>query len=358
MGVTAPAGEAVGAERVELTTVADDTATFHIRRIVDGDGDDPVPVAVDEVTGLEPDREYERRGLMFRTLGRPSGALRARFGTVNDVHFGEVEAGRVDDHPMGPIVRVPPGAEPYPETMNRAAVAELRAAQLDAVIVKGDLTSDAQPEEFSAFDAAYADAFGEHLHVVRGNHDAIGGRTAYAGDQWIELDGVAIALVDTVIPDLATGTLRAEQVDWLDAKAAASTVPVIVMGHHQQWAGGERDPFYFGLDPDASDALTDVIRRRPAIVAYAAGHTHRHRVRRVADGVPTIEVGCVKDFPGTWAEYRVFDGGIQQIVHRISEPAALAWSERCRGLYADFGLDYESYALGRLEDRCFVIPLR
>ena len=29
-----------------------------------------------------------------------------------------------------------------------------------------------------------------------------------------------------------------------------------------------------------------------------------------------------------------------------------------RHLYADFGLDYQSYALGALSDRCFTIPLR
>lgn len=355
MGLTAsaPTDRSTPA-RVELTTVTDDAAVFHLARPSDGDA---TAVEVDEVTGLGPDSAHQRHGLSFRTLPRPPGAARARFGTVNDVHFGEVEAGRVDDHPIGPILSAPPGAEPYPETMNRAAVAALRAADLDAVIVKGDLTTGARPEEFEAFAASYG-SFGDRLHVVRGNHDAIAGRTEYEGDQWIELDGVAIALIDTVLPDRPSGTIRPEQVAWLDDHAAASTVPVIVMGHHQQWVGGVRDPFYFGLDPDASDMLTDVVRRRPAIVAYTAGHTHRHRVRRVADDVPTIEVGCVKDFPGTWAEYRVFDGGIQQIVHRLNDSAALAWSERCRVLYSDFGLDYVTYALGRLEDRCFVIPLR
>ena len=98
--------------------------------------------------------------------------------------------------------------------------------------------------------------------------------------------------------------------------------------------------------------------RRPAIVAYTAGHTHRHRVRLAGGRVPSIEVGCVKDFPGTWAEYRVHDGGILQVVHRISTPAALAWSEQCRTLYSDFGLDYAHYALGTLADRCFPIALR
>ena len=30
-----------------------------------------------------------------------------------------------------------------------------------------------------------------------------------------------------------------------------------------------------------------------------------------------VEVACVKDYPGAWAEYRVYDGGYTQIVRRI-----------------------------------------
>jgi len=75
-------------------------------------------------------------------------------------------------------------------------------------------------------------------------------------------------------------------------------------------------------------------------------------------GAPTIEIGTIKDFPGTWAEYRVYEGGVMQIVHRISSPEALEWSERCRGLYADFGVDYPTYAMGSLAERCFVFPDR
>ncbi len=75
----------------------------------------------------------------------------------------------------------------------------------------------------------------------------------------------------------------------------------------------------------------------------------------LARDVPSIEIGCVKDFPGTWAEYRVFEGGIMQVVHRISTPEALAWSEQCRHLYADFGVNYAEYAMGTLAERCFVL---
>lgn len=71
-----------------------------------------------------------------------------------------------------------------------------------------------------------------------------------------------------------------------------------------------------------------------------------------------IEVGCVKDFPGTWAEYRVYEGGVMQVVHRISTPDALEWSNKCRVLYSDFGVDYQELAMGTLDDRCFILNLR
>jgi 3',5'-cyclic-AMP phosphodiesterase len=335
---------------VDITTVADDLIVAH-------DG-----LTVTRLEGLAPATTHTVGGHEVTTLARPDGALLCRFATVNDVHFGEVEAGRIDDHTDGPIQRAEPGEPPYPETMNRGAVDEIAGIDPAAVIVKGDLSQDGQPDEWAAFEACYRPAFGERLHVVRGNHDAYKGQTGYAGDQWIELPGLAVALLDTVIPLQTTGSVTAAQLDWLDTLAAEADRPVLVMGHHQQWIAGtpndHRSESYFGLHPDASDALADVFARRPRLLAYTAGHTHRHRVRRMACGAPSIEIGCVKDFPGTWAEYRVYEGGITQVVHRISSPAALAWSERCRHLYRDFGVDYESYALGALEDRCCNIPLR
>jgi Icc protein len=49
---------------------------------------------------------------------------------------------------------------------------------------------------------------------------------------------------------------------------------------------------------------------------------------------------------------------VMQVVHRMSSPEALAWSEQCRTLYAADGVDYAAYALGALGDRCFNIALR
>ena len=331
---------------MDITTVADDLIVVH-------DG-----AQVHRLHGLQPDTAHDVAGTVVRTLPRPEGELLCRFATVNDVHFGEVEAGRLGIDTNGPVQRADPGDLPYPETMNHAAVAEIQQIDPAAVVVKGDLSADGKPEEWEAFERCYRDAFGQRLFVVRGNHDAYHGQQTYAGYQWISLPGIAVALLDTTIPLQTTGMLHAAQLDWLQSHATASTVPVIAMGHHQQFTGSNRTPDYFGLHPDASDALTAVIDRCPSLVAYTAGHTHRHRRRILPNGVPTIEIGCVKDFPGTWAEYRVYEGGITQVVHRMSSPDALRWSERCRHLYADYGVDYETYALGSLSDRCFNIALR
>jgi|GEM_PF-4977283 len=119
---------------MDITTITDDSVVVH-------DGE-----RVERHVGLAPDTVHTlggaASGTTVRTLPRPPGELLCRFTTVNDVHFGEVEAGRLDEHSTGPVRRVPDGAEPYPEVMNRTAVAEMLALEPDAVIVKGDLSVD------------------------------------------------------------------------------------------------------------------------------------------------------------------------------------------------------------------------
>ncbi len=332
----------------ELTSVTDTSVVIH-------DG-----TTVHQFDELTPDHGYSFRGVEAHTLPRPGGELLCRFATVNDVHFGELECGRVDDDPNGPILRAPAGSPPYPFTMNRGAVAEIVAIDPIAVIAKGDLTSDGTDEQYAAFCDCYGDAFGDRLHHVRGNHDAYHFQTYAAGDRRIDLPGVVVALLDTTIPGATTGRFTAGQATWLSDVASHADRPVLVMGHHQNWTGGRRGDDYFGISPDDSERLIDVVARHRSIAGYFAGHTHRNRVRHVAStgDVPYVEVACVKDYPGSWAEYRVYDNAIMQIHHRISTPDALAWSEQCRWLYRDFGIDYQSYARGRIEDRCFVLAKR
>ena len=329
---------------VDLTTVADDEVVFH-------EG-----VEVRRYDGLAPDTVYELEGREVRTLPRLGERL-ATVCTVNDVHFGEVDCGVLDGFDSGPVYQAAEGDEPYPTLMNRCAVADISAVAPDAVVVKGDLTTHGTRDEYQQFLDMYEPAFGDRLHHVRGNHDA------YAGDDFaaeapfaVELDGVTLAVVDTALPRQASGAVSADAVAWLDQLGADSDRPVLVFGHHHPWNpdSGARPEGYFGMSPASSEHLVDVFARRPRLVGYFAGHTHRNRVRHFSatGAVPWVEVAAVKDFPGAWAEYRIYDGGIVQVFRRISAPEALTWTEKTRDMYA--GL-YESYAFGTLPDRCFVV---
>jgi hypothetical protein len=331
---------------LELTTVADDEAVAFTGG------------RARQFDDLEPDTYYEFADIGFRTLPRPGGLL-CRFGTVNDIHYGETVCGLMEGVDLGPVFRSADGEDPYPEMMNRGAVAEMAAIEPAAVLVKGDLTAGGTMEEYRRFLDAYEPVFGDRLHVIRGNHDVCGGEVFAAEAPFVvELPGVLAAMIDTTVENRENGRVTTETLLWLDELAARGDDdrPILVFGHHQPWspANPHRNADYFGINPDDSIALIELVARRPRISSYLAGHTHRNRVRRFAatGDVPWVEVACVKDFPGTWAEYRVFDGGILQIHRRIATDEALAWSERTRGM---FGGLYGDYAFGTIDDRCFPI---
>lgn len=332
---------------MELTTVSDDSAVVH-------DGQ-----RVRRYDELDPDTVYELDGFVFRTLARPGGELLCRFATVNDVHFGEVEAGIIEGMELGPTFSTGPGEEPYPELMNRAAVDELRAADrapsgLAAVVAKGDLTSRGAPEELERFFTLYGDAFGDRLHVVRGNHESYHGvHVGSPAPFEVQLAGVVVAVVDTSIDGRPNGSLDADTLGWLDELAASTDRPVLVMGHHHCWSpeSTQRPDDYFGINPDDSELLVELFARRPSLRGYFAGHTHRNRVRRFSAtrDRPFVEVAAVKEWPGVWAEYKVYEDGCLQVVHRISAPDALVWTDKTRAMY---GGVFEQYAFGELADRC------
>ncbi len=357
-------------EAVVTCTTPDDEVV--VTRVGDHEVTTTGPGHVARFTGLNPDNDYtldmdgaehgQYFPATFRTLPLPSGRLLATVATANDVHFGELECGHLG-HPhedIGPIMSVGPGEPPYPETMNRAVVSEMRALAPDAVVVKGDLTRGGLPEEYAAFLAAYG-GLGDSMFHVRGNHDAIADPTMALEDTpyAIELPstgstGVTLAVLDTVIPGTDGGQLTADQVQWLRDLATETPGPVLAFGHHYLWDldSESRNPHTFGINPDDSEALAAVVANHENIVGYFAGHTHRNRVHRYAHvrHVPFVEVACTKDYPGAWAEYRIYEGGYTQVVRRVTEPTAFAWAERTRAMFA--GL-YTDYALGALEARSF-----
>jgi len=340
---------AIGAapRRAELTTVGVREAVIHHGQ------------HFERFAGLEPDSPYEWGGFQLRTLPA-RGELLTSFATVNDVHFGEEVCGLISGSDIGPVFRSEPGEPPYPEVMNRGAVAEMVERDPAAVVVKGDLTSNGTVGEYDAFRSLYEPAFGDRLVVVRGNHESYH-RAPFAAEpfQLRDLPGVRLAVLDTSIDGGVAGTLSADQLEWLDTVTAEADRPVLVFGHHPigdrlSSEAADRD---FGIDVEVSELLLQLAARRPLFAGYFAGHTHRNRVRRFASSgeVPWVEVACVKDYPGAWAEYLVHEGNIVQVMHRVSTPEALAWTDRTRHMYE--GL-YHDYALGSLADRCFSIVPR
>lgn len=330
----------------EVTTVADDHAVVfwgHRWKRYDG---------------LEPATTYTYDGVTFTTLPRPGGERLSTVATVNDVHFGETVCGFDSNNPDGgPVLSSLPGEAPYPEVMNGAAVEEISALDPDVVLVKGDLTDDGKPEDYEAFLRCYGGAFGARLHHIRGNHDAYRGQTeAPAGPFVVDVAGARLAMLDTTVPFAPNGGVDDAQLAWLADVAGGAGPPVLLFGHHQPWQPGSRTrpPTYDGINPDDSERLVAAVARLPRAAGYFCGHSHRNRVRRFAETgtLPWTEVACVKDFPGAWAEYRIFEAGVLQVVHRIRRPDALAWTERTRQM---FGGLYPTFSFGGLDDRCFEI---
>jgi len=328
---------------VELTTVTDTEAVLH-------DG-----ARVIRVDGLRPNREQMVEGVTFRTLSRPTGQLLSTVATVSDVHIGETECGHYEGVNLGPALRADPGEPPYPETMARAAATEIAACNVEVILAKGDVTGRGAVAELDTFLAIFARPAGARLHWTNGNHDVCGlselppnGRP---GMELVKVAGARLVLLDTAVAGQTGGRVTDEQLAWLDDLGAdpLDQTPVLVFGHHPLF---DHAAFTVGINPADSDRMLELFGRRPVMAGYFAGHSHRNLVRRLPQtgDVPWAEIGATKDFPGVWAEYRIYEGGILQIVHRISSPEALAWTERTRSM---FGGLYPSYSFGSLADRCF-----
>jgi predicted phosphodiesterase len=347
-------GPADVSDRPEVTTVTDDevvvwVGTEHRR-----------------YTGLAHDTVHHLDGIEVRTLPRPGGELVATIATVNDVHFGEAVCGHIEGlESLGPPIDQPNDEPPYPQTMNHAVIDDIEARHrelggdgVSVVVAKGDLTADGTVEQYDEFLAAYHQRLGHRLVHVRGNHDAYhGGEFAAWPTQRVDVGGATLAVLDTTIPGKASGQVTDDQVAWLDELAAPTHgPPVLVFGHHHVWDpdSNERPDDYFGVHPDRSDLLVGLFARRSRLAGWFAGHTHRNRVRRFAATglVPWVEVACTKDFPGAWAEYRIYEGGVVQAMRRATSESAVAWAERTRTL---FGGLYPRYAFGGLADRCFTV---
>ena len=133
-------------------------------------------------------------------------------------------------------------------------------------------------------------------------------------------------------------------------------IPTLLLTHHQPVPPEFRNTFTnrIGILSEHSLRLFDLIGKHPQVKAVLIGHTHQNRVRRypAAGAVPFVEINCVKDYPGGFGHYRLYDdGSFRQEVRRTSSDRALAHSTRCAGFFKG---GYRRFALGSLAERSFV----
>lgn len=293
--------------------------------------------------------------LRTRTLPCPPGELLHRIATISDAHIGATTTGYLHTITEKPL---PP--EPAAVRCARAALADARAWGADELVVKGDLVDHSQPDWWATAAGVLAEAAlpvslvaGNHEFSKRGDGDPVAGLAAHGHALTtpvghLDRPGVLVVLVDTTVPGHNTGRIAHVSEAVVDLAAGAGT-PVLVAMHHQLMRF--RFPTYLpiGIPGPESQTFLDALGAASPRALVTSGHTHRHR-RRDHGPVTITEVGSTKDFPGTWAGYEVYEGGIVQTVRRIGEPSCIRWTDHTRRAAAGI---WQHWSPGRLADRCF-----
>jgi predicted phosphodiesterase len=339
-------------------TIDDGRATRQVEAISDAG---PGATVVDD---LEPDTTYDvsaqpkgmpgTRPQTIRTLPRLDGPELYRFATISDVHIGERWFGLLPRTIEPSVVEVP-----HTVRCAAAAIDELTQWGAQHVVFKGDLVDHGTRAEWDTLAALLA-TVPQPWSMMLGNHetmkpnrepaDAMLQRLGQPTDpvRTLDVPGLRLVFVETAIDDRGHGRVR-------DVSAAADAVgettsPCLVVIHHHI----QRLPFPTfwppGIASTSGNRFVRALHRANPAVVVTSGHSHRHR-KRLIDGVPHVEVGSVKDYPGVWAGYVVHEGGIRQVVRRVAPSECLRWTDQTRRVMLG---TWRLFSPGSLADRCFV----
>jgi 3',5'-cyclic AMP phosphodiesterase CpdA len=360
----------------ELRAVSEGPAGTRYVRIerLTPDAEHRIEIEADGAPPAQPTRYFPGRA---RTLPAPRGKCVARFATLNDLHFGEprfggtpLADGEFGDSKAGfPVAKETDGDVPYWQLMNEDAVADINSLGVDAAFIKGDIADMGRPEQFEFAARTFA-RFEMPWHAFLGNHDHYARLVGEEVDGYailgqppapraLELGGWRLLLLDTVEPGEHHGVFPDARLDWLAEQLAETrerAQPTLLLTHHQPVPPEHRHsyPNTIGIVPEHSTRMFDLLGKNPQVQGVLIGHTHRNRVRRYAASgpIPFIEVHCVKDYPGGFAVYELYDDGtFRQEARRTSSERALAHSTRCRDF---FNGGYRDFALGTLAERAWV----
>jgi Icc protein len=307
-------------------------------------------------------RGGRRRSLGWvTTLAPPPGRLLSRFATFSDPHVGETRFGGARQIVEGPELQGRSAARCL-----ASAVREAAAWGAEVLVSRGDLTRSSHPQEFAAAAQIMA-AEGLPALTVLGNHDvrhrvdgagilSANGLAVCTDVMVRDLPGIRLVLVHSPLTTDHRGDLPPARIAALAEACAGAPArpdgrpgPAAVVLHHPLTDRERLTPYPPGVPVDQSAGLGRALVGANPDTVVLAGHRHRTRRRTIA-GLDVSEVGSTKDYPGVWAGYAVHEGGIRQVVRRVADPVAVAWTESTGGALG--GL-WSWWSPGRLDDRCW-----
>jgi 3',5'-cyclic AMP phosphodiesterase CpdA len=175
-----------------------------------------------------------------------------------------------------------------------AAITELVALSPapDIYLLTGDLTDSGRAEEYAVL-AHGITRLGKPAYLLPGNHDERTAlRSSFLHESYlhsdtrylqyrVDLGGLALIAVDTVVANAPHGELDAERLEWLQAHLDTTT-PTLIAMHHPPFATDIAHMDAMGLLRGAAE-LEAILRRHHNIERIVCGHLHRSIQARFAN---------------------------------------------------------------------------
>lgn len=154
----------------------------------------------------------------------------------------------------------------------------------DAVVITGDLTDCGLVEEYEVLASQLA-RLPMPVHLVLGNHDRretfreVFGETEGTADGFtgfdVDVGGVRVVGIDTVVPGASFGMLCATRLAHLEALLSARPdVPTVIAMHHPPTACGIGHMDRIAL-MEGAERFAEIVARHPNVERVLAGHHHR-----------------------------------------------------------------------------------
>lgn len=305
--------------------------------------------------------------LEFRTLTPPPGERLTRIATVSDLHLGATNWGflkTMNEDKLGLPSGLDPAVAEMPAAFRCASAAITEALAWGAVqlVIKGDSAHHRTEESFAQVDRLLDQFPDAPILMIPGNHDvddrsdipipeSFGqGRIPMVQSlNYRDLPGIRLIGCNTTILNTGPGVIQPHSAELLQL-ASETSGPVLLATHHHFQP--KPFPTYWPLGipaPESTDFLTALGRANPNTVV-TSGHTHRNRIRRHGPVLLT-QVASTRDWPGVWAGYTVYEGGISQVVRRIAAPGAIHWHEYSKDALVGI---WRFWSNGPLSQRCLV----